>query len=100
MDAHQTLVHILTLQFLYKLFLKFPNLYFSLSFPEAKIIGEPKLEVIMITVFLNETTLPWPSVKRPSSKICKKRLKTSGCAFSTSSNKITLYGCLLTCSVN
>ena len=32
------------------------------------------LLVIIIIVFLKSTTLPCPSVKRPSSKICKKTL--------------------------
>ena len=48
-----------------------------------------KFEVSMIKVFLKSTVRPLPSVKRPSSKTCSSKLNTSGCAFSTSSNKIT-----------
>ena len=33
--------------------------------------------------------LPWESVIRPSSSTCSKTLKTSGCAFSISSNRTT-----------
>ena len=40
------------------------------------------------------------SVSLPSSNICNNILKTSGCAFSISSNNTTEYGCLLTFSVN
>src|SRR4030067_482350 len=47
------------------------------------------LAVRMITVFLKSTVLPWASVNLPSSKICKSTLKTSGCAFSISSKRIT-----------
>ena len=36
---------------------------------------------MMITVFLKSTVRPWPSVRRPSSRICSSVLKTSGCAF-------------------
>jgi hypothetical protein len=50
----------------------------------------PVFEVITITVFLKSTVRPWPSVMRPSSSTCSSTLNTSGCAFSISSNRITL----------
>ena len=52
----------------------------------------PTLDVMMSTVFLKDTTRPRLSVRRPSSRICKRMLNTSGCAFSISSNKTTEYG--------
>ena len=51
---------------------------------------EPRLLVITMTVFLKSTVRPWPSVRRPSSSTCESTLKTSGWAFSTSSNSSTL----------
>jgi hypothetical protein len=51
---------------------------------------EPRLLVITITVFLKSTVRPWPSVRRPSSSTWSSTLKTSGCAFSTSSSRSTL----------
>ena len=45
-----------------------------------------------ITVFLKSTVRPCPSVMRPSSSTCSSTLKTSGCAFSISSSRITEYG--------
>ena len=61
---------------------------------------EPILLVIIKTVFLKSTTLPFESVRRPSSNTCNKILKTSGCAFSISSNKTIVYGLRRTASVN
>src|SRR5438067_1853610 len=55
---------------------------------------------MMITVFLKSTVRPWPSVRRPSSRICNKVLKTSGWPFSISSKRITEYGRRRTCSVD
>ena len=46
----------------------------------------------MSTVFLKSTVRPWPSVSRPSSRICSSTLKTSGCAFSISSKSTTAVG--------
>jgi protein arginine kinase activator len=43
---------------------------------------------------------PLESVNLPSSSTCKRILKTSGWAFSISSNKITVYGFLRTASVS
>ena len=60
----------------------------------------PTFEVMIIIVFLKLITLPLLSVSLPSSSICKSTLKTSGCAFSTSSKSTTLYGFLLTLSVS
>ena len=51
-------------------------------------------------VFSKLTILPWLSATRPSSRICKNKLNTSGCAFSISSSNITEYGFLLTFSVS
>ena len=50
---------------------------------------EPTFEVMIRTVFLKSTVRPWPSVSRPSSSTCSSTLKTSGCAFSISSNRTT-----------
>ena len=43
----------------------------------------------MITVLRKSTVRPWPSVMRPSSSTWSSTLKTSGCAFSISSNSTT-----------
>ena len=43
----------------------------------------------MITVFLKSTVRPCASVRRPSSRICRSVLNTSGCAFSISSKSTT-----------
>ena len=50
---------------------------------------EPRFEVMTITVLRKSTVRPWPSVRRPSSSTCSSTLNTSGCAFSTSSSRIT-----------
>ena len=47
---------------------------------------------MMISVLRKSTVRPWPSVRRPSSSTCSSTLKTSGCAFSISSNRIDLIG--------
>ena len=44
------------------------------------------------TVLRKSTVRPWPSVRRPSSRICSSTSKTSLCAFSISSRRITEYG--------
>ncbi len=49
----------------------------------------PRLLVMMTTVLRKSTVRPWPSVSRPSSRICSSALKTSGWAFSISSKRIT-----------
>ena len=49
----------------------------------------PAFEVITMTVLAKLTTRPCASVTLPSSKICKRMLSTSGCAFSISSNSKT-----------
>mmetsp|Transcript_27147 Transcript_27147/g.52913 ORF Transcript_27147/g.52913 Transcript_27147/m.52913 type:complete len:208 (-) Transcript_27147:1523-2146(-) len=66
----------------------------------SMMLAEPMLEVKMMMVFLKSTVRPCPSVMRPSSSTCSRTLKTSGCAFSISSNSTTLYGRLLTASLN
>jgi hypothetical protein len=58
------------------------------------------LLVMITTVFLKSTVRPLPSVRRPSSRICSRALNTSGCAFSISSKRTTLYGRRRTCSVS
>ena len=55
---------------------------------------------MITTVFLKSTVRPCPSVILPSSSIWSKTLNTSGCAFSTSSSRITQYGCRRTASVS
>jgi hypothetical protein len=52
-------------------------------------VCEPMLLVMMRTVFLKSTVRPCESVRRPSSRIWSRTLKTSGCAFSISSNSTT-----------
>jgi hypothetical protein len=49
----------------------------------------PTLLVMITTLFLKSTVRPWPSVNRPSSRTWRRTLKTSGCAFSISSSRIT-----------
>lgn len=61
---------------------------------------EPMFEVMMIRVFLKSTVRPLESVRRPSSRSCSSRLKTSGWAFSISSNSTTVYGRRRTASVS
>jgi len=53
---------------------------------------EPALEVMMMIVFSKFTTRPCASVMRPSSRICRRMFSTSGCAFSSSSKRMTEYG--------
>src|SRR5690242_17657558 len=60
--------------------------------PASTMYWLPMFEVMMITELRKSTTLPWLSVSRPSSRIWSSTLKTSGCAFSISSNRMTLYG--------
>src|SRR5213594_2686041 len=60
----------------------------------------PRLEVMMMTVFLKSTFRPRLSVRTPSSKTCKSTLKRSGCAFSISSKSTTEYGRRRTFSVS
>ena len=60
----------------------------------------PRLLVMMMTVLRKSTVRPLESVSRPSSSTCRSRLKKSPLAFSTSSNKTTLYGFSRTASVS
>ena len=60
----------------------------------------PRLVVMMMTVFLKSTSLPWASVAGPSSSICSSELKMSGWAFSISSNRTTENGLRRTFSVS
>ena len=52
----------------------------------------PRFDVMMIMVFEKSTLRPLLSVKTPSSRTCKRTLKMSGWAFSTSSKSKTEYG--------
>ena len=49
----------------------------------------PTFDVMMMTVLRKSTVRPWASVRRPSSRICRRMLNTSGCAFSISSKSTT-----------
>ena len=60
----------------------------------------PRFDVMMMTVFLKSTVRPWASVSRPSSRIWRRVLKTSGCAFSISSKSTTEKGLRRTASVS
>mmetsp|Transcript_39881 Transcript_39881/g.118769 ORF Transcript_39881/g.118769 Transcript_39881/m.118769 type:complete len:203 (-) Transcript_39881:2567-3175(-) len=60
----------------------------------------PMFEVSTMRAFLKLTTRPCESVRRPSSKICSRRLNTSGCAFSTSSSSSKQHGRRRTASVS
>ena len=71
----------------------------SASMPSSRYC-DPRLLVIIMIVFLKSTVRPCESVIRPSSSTCNSTLKTSGCAFSTSSNRTTEYGFLRTASVS
>ena len=65
-----------------------------------EIWAAPRFEV-MITIVLRKSTFrPCESVSFPSSRICKRMLKTSGCAFSISSRRRTEYGLRRTASVS
>ena len=57
-------------------------------------------DVMMMTVLRKSTVRPWASVSRPSSSTWSRVLKTSGCAFSISSNSTTEYGLRRTASVS
>src|SRR5919109_301540 len=52
----------------------------------------PMFEVMITIACRKSTVRPCESVSRPSSRICSRMLKTSGCAFSISSSSSTLYG--------
>src|SRR3954469_5727653 len=56
-------------------------------------ISEAPMFDVMITIACRKSTVrPWASVSRPSSRIWRRMLKTSGWAFSISSSRSTLYG--------
>mmetsp|Transcript_9506 Transcript_9506/g.9324 ORF Transcript_9506/g.9324 Transcript_9506/m.9324 type:complete len:211 (-) Transcript_9506:469-1101(-) len=59
----------------------------------------PKLEVIIMTVFLKSTTRPCESVNLPSSKTCNNKLLIDLCDFSNSSKSMREYGFLIMASV-
>jgi len=63
-------------------------------------VGRAEFEVMIRIVFLNPTARPCASVRRPSSRICRRVLKTSGWAFSTSSKSTTEKGLRRTASVS
>ena len=68
--------------------------------PASSKFCEPRFDVMMSTLLRKSTVRPCASVRRPSSRICSNTLKTSGCAFSISSNRITAYGRRRTASVS
>src|SRR3954447_15259333 len=58
-------------------------------------ISEAPMFEVMITIACRKSTVrPCESVSRPSSRICRRMLKTSGWAFSISSSRSTEYGFL------
>jgi hypothetical protein len=59
----------------------------AIGAPEA-----PRLLVKMMTVSLNQAVSPRPSVRRPSSRICRNLSRTRPWAFSISSNRRTRTG--------
>src|SRR3954470_17902017 len=52
----------------------------------------PMFEVMITIACRKSTVRPCESVRRPSSRICRRMLKTSGWAFSISSSRSTEYG--------
>ena len=84
----------------FSLFITVSRISSVISPPPSAISTPPIFDVIMMIVFLKSTVLPCESVIRPSSNTCNNTLNTSGCAFSTSSNKTTEYGFLRTASVS
>ena len=56
----------------------------------SSILYEPMFEVMITMVLRKSTVRPWLSVSLPSSRSCSRVLNTSGCAFSISSNRMTL----------
>ena len=66
----------------------------------AEEVSEPALVVITMTAFSKLTFLPCASLTVPSSRICKRILSTSGCAFSISSKRTMEYGRRRIFSVN
>ena len=61
---------------------------------------EPRLLVIMMIVFRNDTWRPWLSCRRPSSRTCKNSCTNSRAAFSISSIKTIEKGRRRTASVS
>ena len=60
----------------------------------------PTFEVMTTTALRKFTFRPSESVSWPSSMTCSRRLNTSSCAFSISSNSTTEYGLRRTFSVS
>jgi len=65
-----------------------------------EICAAPRFEVMITIAFRKSTRRPWASVSFPSSRICRRMLNTSGCAFSISSSRSTEYGLRRTASVS
>ena len=63
-------------------------------------IDEPMFEVSMKTQRRKSTTRPCVSVRRPSSKTCRKRSQICGDAFSNSSSSTTENGSLRTAAIS
>mmetsp|Transcript_1311 Transcript_1311/g.5363 ORF Transcript_1311/g.5363 Transcript_1311/m.5363 type:complete len:384 (+) Transcript_1311:1024-2175(+) len=68
--------------------------------PPLAITLLPTFDVSTMRQFLKLTTLPWESVRRPSSIIWSRMLNTSGCAFSISSKRRMVKGLRRTASVS
>ena len=74
--------------------------YFVLQEVIGELIDAELILPMIRIVFLKSTVRPCESVMRPSSSTCSSTLNTSGCAFSISSKRTTLYGRRLTASVS
>ena len=60
----------------------------------------PMFDVMITIAWRKSTVRPCESVSRPSSRICRRMLNTSGWAFSISSSSSTEYGLRRTASVS
>mmetsp|Transcript_47369 Transcript_47369/g.101108 ORF Transcript_47369/g.101108 Transcript_47369/m.101108 type:complete len:252 (+) Transcript_47369:268-1023(+) len=65
-----------------------------------RMVRDPMLEVRMSIALVKSTVRPLLSVSLPSSRTCRRMLKTSGCAFSTSSIRMSVCGVRRTASVS
>mmetsp|Transcript_2996 Transcript_2996/g.6453 ORF Transcript_2996/g.6453 Transcript_2996/m.6453 type:complete len:242 (-) Transcript_2996:225-950(-) len=78
----------------------FIDSYCAGSIDCSRIRSEPIFDVKMMIVLVKSMVRPCESVILPSSSTCSRMLNTSGCAFSISSNRTTLYGRRRTASVS
>ena len=61
---------------------------------------EPAFDVMISTTWRKSARRPLLSVSVAWSITCRRMLKMSGCAFSISSSRTTLYGCVRTASTS